>query len=277
MNACAMFDFRSSAEGLDKDLIISTLRKIAKRYTFQLESGEASGYLHYQGRFSLIKKHRKSELMKMFGEMPVPNYLEPTVNATYYAGDLFYVSKEETRVEGPWDERVQEFFMPYQYEGILDKLHPFQQTIWNSCDHRNPRGINFIYDPEGCRGKSSIASIIEIHGRGIDIPPVNDMKELLQVVCDECYERTRDPKCMLIDMPRALDKSRLYGMFSAIEQIKKGKLYDMRYSYKKWWIHAPQIWVFSNIAPELSMLSNDRWNVWIIDDNLSLQNYEGEL
>lgn len=269
-----MYDFRISAEGLSRDTIISQLRKIAKRYIFQMEKGDETGYLHYQGRMSLIKKHRKPELLKMFNEMPVPNYLEPTANATYYAGDMFYVTKDETRVEGPWDERANEFFMPYQYEGILEKLYPFQQTIWNSVNTRSPREINFIYDPDGCRGKSAIASLIEIHDKGIDVPPVNDMKELLQVVCDECYNRTRDPKCFLFDMPRALDKTRLYGMFSAIEQIKKGKLYDMRYSYKKWWIHAPQIWVFSNQPPPTGMLSQDRWNLWTIDENKCLVEYE---
>lgn len=274
MNAVAMWDFRMSADGLDKDLVISQLRKIAKRYVFQLEKGDATGYLHYQGRMSLIKKHRKSELLKLFGSIPVPNYLEPTVNATAYSGDLFYVTKDETRQDGPWDERESEFFMPYQYANILDKMHPYQMAIWNSCDTRNARQINYLYDESGNMGKSTIASLIEIYGRGIDVPPVNDMKELMQVVCDECYGRTRDPKCFLFDMPRALDKTRLYGMFSAIEQIKKGKLYDMRYSYKKWWIHSPQIWVFSNRPPETSMLSADRWNLFMIDDKKCLVEYE---
>jgi hypothetical protein len=55
-------------------------------------------------------------------------------------------------------------------------------------------------------------------------------------------------------------------MFTAIEQIKKGKLYDFRYSYKTFWIDSPQIWVFCNWLPDTSYLSMDRWKVWNIND-----------
>lgn len=59
-----------------------------------------------------------------------------------------------------------------------------------------------------------------------------------------------------------MDKNKLYGIYSAIEQIKKGKLVDLRYHYKCWWIDSPQIWVFSNRMPDTRMLSADRWKLW---------------
>jgi hypothetical protein len=67
-----------------------------------------------------------------------------------------------------------------------------------------------------------------------------------------------------------MDKRKLGGMYSAIEQIKKGKVYDMRYSYKEWWFNSPQIWVFGNHMPDLSMLSADRWKIWSIDASMDL-------
>jgi len=274
MNAVAMYDFRISAEGLDASSIIVQLKKLAKRFCFQKEKGNTTGYIHYQGRFSLIKKHRKCELLKLFDVMPVPNYLEPTVNEVHYRGDMFYVMKDETRVEGPWNDKYEELFIPRQYEGLIDKLYPYQQTIYNSINQFESRQINLIYDPKGNNGKSSIAAVCELYGGGIDMPPINDMKELMQVICDECYERTRNPGVVLIDLPRALDKTRLYGIYSAIEQVKKGKLYDTRYHFRKWWINSPQIWVFTNIMPDLNMLSQDRWNVFTIDDNKCLIDWE---
>lgn len=274
MNACAMYDFRISAEGLDSSAIIHQLKKFAKRFCFQKEKGDTTGYIHYQGRFSLIKKHRKCELLKMFDIIPAPNYLEPSVNETYYRGEMFYVMKEETRIEGPWDERIQEVYIPIQYRGLEGHLYPYQQTIFNSINQFEARQINLVYDKQGNKGKSTIAALCELLQNGIDVPPINDMKELMQIVCDECYEKTRHPGSVFIDLPRALDKTRLYGIYSAIEQIKKGKLYDTRYNYRKWWIDSPQIWVFTNILPDFNMLSADRWNIFTISKDKTLIPYE---
>ena len=70
--------------------------------------------------------------MKLFDVIPVPNYLEPTVNVTFFAGDMFYVMKDETCVEGPWDEREGEKltqYIPRQYRGKLEQLYPFQKRF----------------------------------------------------------------------------------------------------------------------------------------------------
>jgi len=84
-------------------------------------------------------------------------------------------------------------------------------------------------------------------------------------VCDILMaKQMRDPKCIFIDLPRAMDKKHLRGLFTAIEQIKKGKVFDTRYSYKEWWFDSPQVWVFTNIPPKTHYLSADRWNLYQI-------------
>lgn len=276
MNAVAMWDFRTTAEGLDDTVIINQLKKIAKRYTFQLEKGETTGYLHYQGRMSLIKKHRKAELMKMFDLMPIPNYLEPTANATYYAGDMFYVMKEETRQAGPWTERETDKYIPRQYRGMLERLYPYQKLIYDNANVFDTRIINMIYCSSGNIGKSTIASVCELYANGIDLPPVNDAEKLIQSCCDICEaKQIRNPSPIFVDLPRAMNKERLNGIYTAIEQIKKGKLFDLRYKYKEYWIDSPQIWVFSNIEPDLGMLSKDRWRIWTVNDKKELVPFVG--
>jgi len=267
MNQCASWDFRMSAtEDINHTLIISQLKTLCKKYSFQLEQGESTGYKHYQGRISLIKKHRKDELLKMFVKIKPPNYLEPTVNAVAMKGDLFYVLKEETRIDGPWDERESNVYIPIQYQGLMDKLMPYQKTIFDSGDILDKRSINLIYDQHGNMGKSTISVLCQLYGHGIDMPPVNDANLLIQSLCDICMAKDmRNPSPICLDLPRAMSKDRLYGMYSAIEQIKKGKLYDFRYKYQEWWIDSPQIWVFSNFIPDLNMLSMDRWRIWTID------------
>ncbi|AYP28780.1 MAG: replication protein [Cressdnaviricota sp.] len=272
----ALWDFRSNAEGLDHEVIVKALREVAKHFVFQEEKGDG-GYLHYQGRFSLKKKRRKPELMTLWTqlelEMPLPNYLEPTSNPAYRTTDFCYVTKADTRTRGPWDDKntVQKY-IPRQYRGLLDKLYPWQKRVLESATEFDDRTINYVYCRHGNVGKSTIASICELYGKGIDLPPVNDSKELIQACCDICMAtEIRDPSPVFVDLPRAMDKNKLYGIYTAIEQIKKGKLVDTRYSYKSWWIDSPQVWVFSNRMPDTRMLSADRWKLWKVNRDYDLE------
>lgn len=274
MNACAVWDFRTSADDIPYMDVVRQLKKIAKKFTFQLEEGQVNGYLHYQGRMSLIKKHRKSELMEMFDIISVPNYLEPTVDSVAKKGEMFYVMKHETRVAGPWTDKTEEKYIPRHYRGLLDKLYPYQRQVYDSGQNFDSRTINMLYCRYGNIGKSTVAALTELFARGIDLPPVNDAEKLIQSCCDICTAKeVRDPSPIFVDMPRAMNKERLNGIYTAIEQIKKGKLYDLRYHYKEWWIDSPTIWVFSNIEPDLDLLSRDRWKVWIVNEQKELEPY----
>lgn len=271
---CADYMFRNNAVGIDENIIIRWLKNNTKNWEFQEELSD-DGYLHYQGRFSLIKKRRKAEIASKlfpFENWNGFNWWKPTHDL-----ENNYSLKADTRTRGPWSSNDKEIYIPRQYRNRLDKLYPFQKTIWDSQNTFDDRSINLIYCPEGNKGKSTIASLMELHNCGIDLPSVNDYKELVQAVCDICEsQELHNPKTLHIDLPRALDKTRLFGMISAIEQIKKGKLFDFRYKYKVWWIDSPQIWVYSNWLIDTNMLSKDRWKIWTINDNLELIKYENK-
>lgn len=281
-HACASYDFRLSSEGLGEDRVIAALRQIAKHFIFQEEKGDSTGYLHYQGRVSLHKKQRKfnvKELWEKTFDIPFPHYFEPTAKAEvkkHFDYDC-YGSKAQTRVRGPWtDKDAAPAYIPRQYRDKMNSLYPFQRVIFDSAKEFDDRIINMIYCPSGNVGKSTIASLCELFGKGIDLPPVNDADRLIQSCCDICMaKQMRDPSPIFVDLPRAMNKDRLNGIYTAIEQIKKGKLYDLRYAYKEWWIDSPTIWVFSNIEPDLDMLSRDRWRIWTVK-NKELVPYEVE-
>ena len=54
-------------------------------------------------------------------------HFSPTSNPTYYKGNMFYVMKDETRIDGPWDniedERLQK--IPLKYRDPCPKWRPF--------------------------------------------------------------------------------------------------------------------------------------------------------
>lgn len=262
---CAVYDFRANRDTYELSQITDWLKRNAKKWCFQLERGD-TGYEHWQGRFSLMKKRRKHELMALMQGtgFVVPNYLEPTVGTNTLT--LFYVLKEDTRIDGPWKDTDVEKYIPRQYRGMEETLRPFQKDILESARCFEPRKINVVVDITGDHGKSVVTALSELHHRGIDLPPCNDGEKLISSTCDLLMaKKERSPPIMFMDIPRGMDQRRLNGMFTALEQIKKGKVFDMRYHYKEWWFDSPQIWVFMNEAPSLRYLSRDRWLLWTIN------------
>ena len=66
-------------------------------------------------------------------------------------------------------------------------------------------------------------------------------------------------------MPRTESVNNKKGMWSAIEQLKNGYLYDKRYNYRDMWIEPPTVAVFTNELPETGYLSKDRWRISTIE------------
>lgn len=267
MNPVAVFDFRYSESSVKQEEIAKWLSSNCKKWCFQLEEGD-TGYKHYQGRFSLIKKRRADTVLKLFVNIAKPNYLAPTVgdNKT----NTFYVMKEDTRIAGPWQDTDKDNYIPRQYRDL--ELYPYQQEILDMSKEFDSRHIDIIVDPKGNIGKTTIASIAELKYGCIDVPPINDAQQLIATVCDMCmYTENRSPPIVFIDLPRAMPKNKLQGIYHAIEQIKKGKLYDVRNKYKYYWIDSPHIWVFTNEQPNSEWLSLDRWRFWSVTKHKELQ------
>ena len=61
VNGVFCWDFTLDGE-VECEEVKEWLKKLAKKWCFQLEKGEKTGYVHYQGRVSLIVKVRMPEL-----------------------------------------------------------------------------------------------------------------------------------------------------------------------------------------------------------------------
>nr|QTE03439.1 MAG: replication-associated protein [Syrmaticus reevesii CRESS-DNA-virus sp.] len=240
------------------------LKMYCKKWCFQKEKVTRE---HWQGRVSL--KVRKSTRELVQREMDVDWYF--TLTSTENRDNAFYCMKTESRIDGPWADTDVEIYIPRQYRMLADGLRPFQREIYDSREVFEPRKVNVIYDPKGCTGKSTLASWMECQQVAIDMPPCNDGEKLISALCDICMAtENRAPGVVFVDLPRSMDQKKLFGLYTAIEQIKKGKLYDFRYSYKTWWIDSPQIWVFCNSMPELGYVSRDRWKFFQVSAEFAL-------
>lgn len=260
-----VWEFRANREMYTEHTLMAFLHTLAKKFTFQLEKGHETGYVHWQGRMSLWKVKRKCELMRLMDgmDMPIPNYLEPTTTKEHKK-EAFYCLKEDTRVDGPWTDQKSVAYIPIQYRDI--ELYPYQQQIVESRLEFDFRKVDCVVDTTGNLGKSTLASIADLKFKCIDLPPVSDGEKVIQSLCDILIaKQERKPGIVFFDMPRAMNKDKLHSMYAAIEQIKKGKVWDMRNHYKEWWFDSPRVWVFTNAIPDSQYLSMDRWRFWEID------------
>ena len=241
----------------DHAIIQKQLNEICKKGNFQLEEGEKNGILHFQGRVSLKDRRRKTEIIKLATDTFLTGiHWSPTSNEN--KGNFDYVTKEFTRIAGPWDVKEKPLYIPRQVREI-ESLRPFQQQIVDDAGVWDTRHINIVYDPSGNIGKSRLKLWIRAYKIGRIIPPVNDFKDMMRMVMD-----MPTSKLYLIDMPKAYKKDKLGGLFSAIETIKDGYAYDDRYHFQEKIFDCPNIWVFTNQLPDLELLSKDRWVIWSV-------------
>ncbi|AXH73087.1 MAG: replication-associated protein [Cressdnaviricota sp.] len=269
-NAVCGWDVRWNADETTPEEIKETLKDVVKKFVFQKEKGD-SGYLHYQGRISLIKKRRnKMKVLELF-TIP-PNYCEPTTNMEHFKGDAFYQMKKDTRIEGPWTDKDEVRYQTKQllyFQGL--ELRPYQQDIVSMSKQFSLRSIDLIWDQTGNIGKSLLSEFMEYEGLAEEVPPFRLMDDIFQWVCSRPIKPS-----YIFDMPRGMKKDRLGDFYSGIEVIKNGVAYDKRYNAKKIRFDRPRIFVFTNTLPQLSLMSLDRWNIWIVNDEYKLKKWNAE-
>lgn len=248
-NAVCTYDFTAKGES-NLGEVKNLLSLHAKKWVFQLEEGE-SGYKHYQGRLSLKVKKRLNEIIKLFNT----NWHFSITSSDNRDND-FYVTKSDTRIDGPWKDTDQSKYIPRQIRDI-EKLFDWQNHIVNDAKIWDTRTINIILDNNGNIGKSTLKTYIGVHGIGRSVPYFNDYKDIMRIIMD-----TPKMPLYIIDIPRALKKEHMYQFFSGIETLKDGYAFDDRYSFKEEYFDCPNIWIFMNVLPDMNYLSKDRWKIW---------------
>lgn len=239
---------------LDPHRMVAELKQWAKKWAFQLEKCPTTDRLHFQGRLSLFKKLRLSELVS---RCTFKAHWTPTSSEVHEGQNFNYVMKADTRLEGPWIDKEYEDppVLTRQLVNFQDKeKYEWQKKVELWCDEMDDRSIKLIHDTVGNSGKSIMAEWLEYHKKAFEIPPLKDMEDIMQF----CMS-FKAQKVYLIDMPRAMKKDKLAGFYSGLECLKNGYVYDKRYAAKRRRFDRPQVIVFTNVLPEWKFMSRDRW------------------
>lgn len=258
-SACFVYDFTLFWPGDERPDVGTFCRHLSehcKKYAFQMERAPTTDRLHYQGRFSLKEKLRKWNAVAL---VCVGDYkdmsIKPTSNAN--KGNEFYVTKTETRVEGPWTDRD-----PPKLRSVekMVTLRPWQEQLKNLLLPYDQRCVNVLIDPAGNSGKTSFLKYMNVYHQATWIPPLYAMKDIMQ------FAMSIPPsKIYIINMPRAMNKTQLGEFYAGMEQMKDGMLYDTRYKGRQLIMDEPNILILTNTEPEMDFLSKDRWNLWKIE------------
>lgn len=253
---------------LDHVAVVAHLQEWCRKWVFQLEKCPTSGTLHLQGRVQLIKKKRLSEWVK---QCPFKAHWTPTCNTVHIGCCFNYVLKADTRVDGPWQDSTwtEPPKVTRQLKTFMDHdLRPWQSQLYDMVQREDDRKITMIYDAVGNSGKSIFSEYLEYKQLAFELPPMRIMEDIMQF----CFS-FEDQKCYLVDMPRAMKKDKLGEFYAGLECLKNGVVYDKRYSGKKRRMDRPQIVVFTNVLPEWSFMSADRWDVWVMTADYRLIKY----
>ena len=262
MSGCCVWDFTSYET--DVDLVKKWCMEHCKKWAFQQEECPSTERLHFQGRVSLQRKARATEIPKDNLKFHwTPTSKENRTNN-------FYVTKEDTRVAGPWKDDDEKKVMTTQLDIFLGfALRGYQAWIKEQCDVFSMRTIDLLYDPTGNIGKSLFSEYMEYIGLVEEIPPYRLMDDIFQWV----YGRPKK-KAYFLDLPRGMKKDKLADLYSGIEVIKNGIAYDKRHFPKKERFTRPRVFVFTNELPCLSLMSRDRWVIHTVDKDYNIIPYD---
>lgn len=142
------------------------------------------------------------------------------------------------------------------------RLRDHQDRIVKLLDRQSDRGILVWYDRTGSIGKSFTCRHLVERRRAYYVPPtVDNVKQIIQWVCSGY----KGQKYLIIDIPRSAKWNE--SLYTGLEAIKDGLVYDTRYSAKLRDIWGCKILVLTNSMPKIDKLSKDRWTIVDRDGN----------
>lgn len=229
------------------------VERLSRQYVFQYERGKENNRLHYHLLIYLKVKMRFSALQKIFGKSKI---------VFIKKGDLQrvrdYCCKEDTRVTYPqfkWKGLqvvdtsyliTREDLRPRQIE-IADRYIKDEHPKWG-------RYIHWYWEAKGNWGKSVTATYMIDQMGAMEVDGA--CSDILCGITRWIEEFGNCPKIIVIDIPR-ISMNRV--SYRAIEKIKNGKFFSGKYESGMKRFRKPHVIVFSNSAPELDSLSEDRW------------------
>ena len=231
---------------------------VCKKYIFQEEKGNGTicphtgallkeGVPHLQGYVEFKEKVRPIGL--------VSNKIHWAVSKdkkNNYKKAIEYCHKIATRTGSVYSNFYEEIKTInkssfYQWQNNIFEI------LMNNSDDRH---IHWLWEDIGNVGKTAFAKYMCVHHGAIILSGKgSDMKN---GVLDYIKNNNRSPKIIIIDIPRV---STDYVSYSGIEEIKNGLFYSSKYEGGQVIMNPPHIICFANKEADTWKMSQDRWKI----------------
>lgn len=216
-------------------------------YRFQEEEGIASNIKHLQGCIEFKNARTFQALKNKFPKV----HWEITRNPE---AAMKYCCKEETRV-GKIYENIysQNISQKKNFKTKnFSELYEWQKSVLTIIEQPpDDRTIHWIWEPEGCSGKTTLIKYILKHYDEATYSCACKSADILSIA-----DETKN--IYLLNFTRNQEG---YCPWSALEQLKDGLISDSKLKKKSINIvmDSPHVICFANWEPDTSKLSEDRW------------------
>jgi len=161
--------------------------------------------------------------------------------------------EEEKAPENLWmfDNPLTTEFQPNQFQTwFMKNFLPYKE---------NRRDIGWIYHPEGNGGKTTMACAMIATGEALVIS--GGAKDIFSAIADLKKDGCPPPKFIILNLTRQ-QEGRL--SYSALESLKDRFFFNSKYHSGMICLrYSPTIVVFANRRPDTTMLTVDRWKIYV--------------
>lgn len=239
-----------------------------RSYSYQLERApnpaDGRNGLHFQYTVHLKKKMRlatfANKVKRALGE-PSRSVKAMHCNARNHK----YSTKEDTRVQGPWEYSEEEGSNGSTMEQlralVLESYDSVEWKDWQRAiidlvdQDPHPRRVYCFYEPHGNVGKSYLIKYL-CAKYPKEVMLVGGTAKHIRHAVGKCPQA----KCIIWDVPRSMVDKQSTVHWAVLEEIKNGCWFsDFGLDACMHVRPPPHVMIFSNRVPPLAELSEDRW------------------
>lgn len=239
---------------IEKQILLKWMEYNCKFFIFSYELGKSGttphiqGYMEYKKKTRIIENKDWKKYHAHFEE----------VKGTQIE-NILYITKEGGEVITSDVKLVNSIKKQHEIKILkIDDFYPWQLVIKNKIEEEaDDRTINWIYENEGCRGKTALCKHLCYYHNALCVG--GKAADIKYAIVKYKEEKGIYPEIILIDIPRSFDTHFLN--YQALEKIKNGLFFSTKYESQQVIMNSPHLFIFSNVEPELNKLSSDRWNI----------------
>lgn len=151
-------------------------------------------------------------------------------------------------------ETMYNMFKPKQGTS-LQQLRPWQNELTDILEKdTSDRTIHWVYDPIGNNGKSKLASHLVMQSEYIRLTNGKTAD----------IAHSWNGENVVFDYSRSQEELINYGI---LEDVKNGSVFSPKYDSKCKSFKSPKVCCMSNFLPDVGKMSQDRWQIYTIENN----------